>query len=47
MTGGCAFKKKRKRKNKLCSAISNAAWCDINSEGDIHKLFGMCPNPRW
>ena len=26
--------------------MSNAAWCDLNSAGDILKVYDMCPNAR-
>ena len=29
-----------------CSAMSNSAWTDLNSKGDILKLHNKCPNPK-
>ena len=26
--------------------MSNAAWCDLNSKGNILKLHDKCPNPK-
>ena len=26
--------------------MSNSAWCDLNSKGDILKLHHKCPNPK-
>ena len=26
--------------------MSNSAWCDLNSEGNILKLHDKCPNPK-
>ena len=26
--------------------MSNSAWCELNSEGDILKLHDECPNPK-
>ena len=26
--------------------MSNSAWCDLNSKGDILKLHDKCPNPK-
>ena len=46
MTRAEQFMKKGKCKNKHCSAMSNAAWCDLNSKGDILKLHNRCPNPK-
>ena len=38
----------RKRKYELWhfSPISNEAWCDLNSKGDILKLHDRCPNSK-
>ena len=33
-------------KNNHCSSMSNSAWCDLNSKGDILKLHDKCPNPN-
>ena len=38
--------KKGRCKNKHCSTMSNSAWCDLNSKGDILKLHDKCPNPK-
>ena len=29
-----------------CSAMSNSAWTDLNSQGKISKLHDKCPNPK-
>ena len=26
--------------------MSNSAWCDLNSKGDIIQLQDKCPNPK-
>ena len=26
--------------------MSNSAWCDLKSKGDIIKLHDKCPNPK-
>ena len=46
MTRGENFFKKWKCKNNHCSSMSNSAWCDLNSKGDILKLHDICPNPK-
>ena len=46
MTKGEDFIKKGKCKNIHCSAMSNSAWCDLNSKGDTLKLHDKCPNPN-
>ena len=46
MTGAENFMKKRKCKNNHCSSMSNSAWCDLNSKGDIMKLHDRSPNPK-
>ena len=46
MTTGENFTKKRKCKNKHCSAMSSSAWCDLNSRGDVLKLHDLCHNPK-
>ena len=46
MTRGEDFFKKGKCSKNLCSAMSNSAWCDLNSKGDILKLHDKSPNPR-
>ena len=45
MTRGEDFIKKGKC-SKNCSAMSNSAWCDLNSKGIILKLNDKCPNPK-
>ena len=46
MTRGEDFIKKGRCRNKHCSSLSNSAWSDINSKGDILKLHDKCPNPK-
>ena len=46
MTRGEDFIKKGRCKNKHCSTMSNSAWCDLNSKGDLLKLHDKCPNPK-
>ena len=46
MTKGEDFMKKGSCKNKYCSAMSNSAWFDLNSKGNILKLHNKCPNPK-
>ena len=29
-----------------CSSMSNSAWTDLNSKGNILKLHDKCPNPK-
>ena len=29
-----------------CSPMSNSAWCDLNSRGDLLKLHDLCHNPK-
>ena len=36
--------KKGKCKNRHCSTLSNAAWCDLNSKDYTHKLNDLCHN---
>ena len=38
--------KKGRCKNKHCSSMSNSAWCDLNSKGNILKLLDKCRNPK-
>ena len=40
------FMKKRKCKNNHSSTMSNSAWCDLNSQGNILQLHDKCPNPK-
>ena len=44
MTRREGFIQKGRCKIKHCAAISNSAWCDLNSKGDILKLHDKCPN---
>ena len=46
MTRGEDFIKKGKCKNKHCSILSNSAWTDLNSQGNILKLHDKYPNPK-
>ena len=46
MTRGSDFIEKGRFKNKHCSSVSNQAWTDLNSKGNILKLHDKCPNPR-
>ena len=46
MTKGEDFIKRRECKNNHCSSMSNSAWTDLNSNGNILKLHGKCPNPK-
>ena len=46
MTRGEDFIKKGRCKNKHCSAMSNSAWTDLNSQGNILKLHEKCPNHK-
>ena len=47
MTKGDDFIKRGKCKNNYCSSMSNSAWCDLNSKGNILKLDDKCPNPKF
>ena len=40
------FLKKTECKNGHCSSMSFAAWCDLNSKGEISKLLDLCDNPK-
>ena len=33
-------------KNNLCSSVSNAAWCALNSRRNIFKLHDICNSPK-
>ena len=46
MTKGEDFIKSGRCKNNHCSSISNSAWTDLNSKGNILKLHDKCPNPK-
>ena len=46
MTRGEDFIKRGKCKNNHCSSMSNTAWTDLNSKGNILKLHDKCPNPK-
>ena len=46
MTRGENFMEKRKCKNNHCSAMSNSAWCDLNSKGGLLQLHDRCPNNK-
>ena len=46
MTKGEDFIQKGKCKTKDCSAMSNSAWCDLNSKGYVLKSHDKCPNPK-
>ena len=46
MTRAESFMKKRKCSKNHCSSISNSAWTDLNSRGNILKLHDKCPNPN-
>ena len=46
MTRGEDFIKKGRCKNKHRSSMSNSAWTDLNSQGNILKLHDKCPNPK-
>ena len=37
---------KGKCKNNHCSSMSNSAWTDLNSKGNMLKLHDKCPNPE-
>ena len=40
------FMHKGKWKNNHCSSMSNSAYTDLNSKGDMLKLHDKCPNPK-
>ena len=46
MTKGEDFIEKGRCKNIHCSSMSNSAWTDLNSKGNILKLHDKCPNPE-
>ena len=45
MTRGENFSKTGACKNKHSSSLSNLAWTDSNSKGNLLKLHDKCPNP--
>ena len=46
MTRGEDFIKRGKCGKNHCSAMSNSAWTDLNSKGNILKLHDKGPNPK-
>ena len=44
MTRAESFIKKGKCSKNHCSSMSNSAWTDLNSQGNILKLHDKCPN---
>ena len=46
MNRGEDFIKKGKCGKTHCSSMSNSAWNDLNSKGNILKLHDKCPNPK-
>ena len=46
MTRAESFMKKGKCSKNHCSAMSNLAWTNLNSQGNILKLLDKCPNPK-
>ena len=46
MARGKDFIKRGKCGKNHCSSMSNSAWTDLNSKGDILKLHDKCPNPK-
>ena len=46
MTGAESFMKRGKCSKNHCSAMSNSAWTDLNSHGNILKLHDICPNHK-
>ena len=46
MTRGEDFMEEGKCKRNPCSALSNTAWCDLNSKGDLLKMHDHCSNPK-
>ena len=46
MTKGKVFIKRRKYKIIHCSSMSNSAWSDSNSKGNLLKLQDKCLNPK-
>ena len=46
MTKGEDFTKRGKCRNNHCSSMSSSTWTDLNSQGNILKLYDKCPNPK-
>ena len=46
MTRAESFIKRGKCSKNHCSSMSNQAWTDLNSQGNILKLHDKCPNPK-
>ena len=46
MTRAESFIKRGKCSKNHCSSMSNSAWTDLNSKGNILKLHDKCPNPK-
>ena len=46
MTRGEDFIKKGRCSKNHCSVMSNSAWTDLNSKGNILKLHDKCSNPK-
>ena len=44
MTKDEDFIKRGRCKNNHCSSMSNSAWTDLNSKGNMLKLHDKCPN---
>ena len=40
------FIKRGKCKSIHCSSMSNSAWTDLNSKGNILKVHDKCPNRK-
>ena len=47
MTKGEDFMKRGRCKNNHCSSMSNSAWTDLNSKGNILKLHDKCANSKY
>ena len=47
MTKGEEFIKRGRCKDNHCSSMSNSAWTDLNSKGNMLKLHDKCPNPKY
>ena len=46
MTRGEDFIKRGKGSKNHCLSMSNSAWTDLNSKGNILKVHDKCPNPK-